>query len=83
MKRTLGSTGLARLLGPFDRSPAYRGLCGALQALIGDGRVPCDVRLPSERRLAGALGLSRTTVAHAYADLIAAGFATARQGSGT
>lgn len=74
---------LARQLGSFDRTPAYRGLCAALVELIGDGRLPLDARLPSERALSEVLGLSRITVTRAYADLATAGFATARRGSGT
>jgi DNA-binding transcriptional MocR family regulator len=45
--------------------------------------VSADLRLPSERDLSVALGLSRTTVTRAYAGLVESGFAEARQGSGT
>ncbi|HET6395718.1 MAG TPA: PLP-dependent aminotransferase family protein [Pseudoxanthomonas sp.] len=83
MHRTLAPERLAALVGPFDRDPAYRGLCQALQALIGDGRIPLGTRLPSERSVSRALGVSRNTVTRAYADLAASGFASARQGSGT
>jgi len=83
MTRTIAPEQLARLVGPFDRSPAYRGLAGKLQELIGDGRIPLGARLPSERTVTAALGVSRTTVTRAYEDLAAAGFATARRGSGT
>jgi DNA-binding transcriptional MocR family regulator len=41
------------------------------------------VRLPSERELTAALGLSRTTVTRAYAMLRDNGYARAAQGSGT
>lgn len=71
------------MVGQFDRSPAYRGLCEALQELIGDGRIPIGTRLPSERSVTEVLGVSRTTVTRAYSDLVDSGFATARQGSGT
>lgn len=83
MNRALAPERLAALVGDFNRSPAYRGLRQALQELIGDGRIPLGTRLPSERALTLALGVSRNTVTRAYADLIAAGFATARQGAGT
>ncbi len=83
MSVTIGPERLARLVADFDRSPAYRGLCEALQELIGDGRIPIGTRLPSERTVTGPLGVSRTTVTRAYADLVAAGFAVAKQGSGT
>ncbi|WP_292673746.1 PLP-dependent aminotransferase family protein, partial [Nocardioides sp.] len=73
----------AALVGDFDRSPAYAGLADALVLLIGDGRIGAGTRLPSERELTEALGVSRTTVTRAYAALRDAGYAEARQGSGT
>ena len=54
-----------------------------MQELIGDGRIPIGTRLPSERAAMRALGLSRNTVTRVYADLVASGFASVRQGSGT
>lgn len=83
MERSLAPDRLATLVGDFPRAPAYLGLRQALQELIGDGRIPLGTRLPSERAVTAALGVSRNTVARAYADLVAAGFATARQGAGT
>lgn len=74
---------MATLVGDFDRSPAYAGLADALVLLIGDGRIPLGTRLPSERELTEALGVSRTTVTRAYAELRDAGYAEARRGSGT
>ena len=73
---------LATLLGE-PSSPAFSWLASRLAALIADGRLPLGLRLPSERELASALRLSRTTVTRAYATLREAGYATARQGSGT
>jgi DNA-binding transcriptional MocR family regulator len=83
MNRSIAPDRLAALVSGFNRSPAYRGLRQAMQELIGDGRIPVGTRLPSERAVTEALGVSRNTVTRAYADLIAAGFATARQGAGT
>lgn len=83
MTRSIAPQHLARLAGDFDRSPAYRGLARKLRELIGDGRIPVGTRLPSERAVTTALGVSRTTVTRAYEDLAAAGFASARRGSGT
>lgn len=48
-----------------------------------EGRLATGTRLPSERALAEVLGLSRTTVTRAYGELVATGWARARQGSGT
>src|SRR4051794_25158077 len=83
MTRTISAARVATLVGDFDRSPAYAGLADALVLLIGDGRITLDTRLPSERELTEALGVSRTTVTRAYAELREAGYARARQGAGT
>ncbi|WP_433549394.1 PLP-dependent aminotransferase family protein [Streptomyces sp. CA-294286] len=47
------------------------------------GRLAPGTRLPSSRTLAADLGIARNTVADAYAELVAEGWLTARQGSGT
>lgn len=83
MSRFLTAARTKALVGDFDRHPAYLGLADALRLLVGDGRIPYDVRLPSERELTTALGVSRTTVTRAYAELRRGGFAVARHGSGT
>ena len=83
MTGSIAASRLASLAGDFDRTPAYAGLADELRLLIGDGRVDADLRLPSERDLSAALGVSRTTVARAYASLVDSGYAVARQGSGT
>jgi DNA-binding transcriptional MocR family regulator len=83
MDRSITARRVAGLVAGFDRSPAYAGLADALVLLIGDGRIPAGARLPSERELTDALGVSRTTVTRAYATLRDAGYAEARQGSGT
>ncbi|GAB2460093.1 PLP-dependent aminotransferase family protein [Nocardioides hungaricus] len=83
MTRTVGASRVATLVGDFDRSPAYAGLADALVLLIGDGRIALGTRLPSERELTDALGVSRTTVTRAYAELRDAGYAEARRGAGT
>ena len=83
MSTTISAHRVATLVGAFDRSPAYAGLRDALTLLIGDGRIALDTRLPSERELTEALGVSRTTVTRAYAELRDAGYADARRGAGT
>lgn len=83
MHRSIAPSRLVELVGVFDRAPAYVGLADALTLLIGDGRIALDVRLPSERDLALALGVSRTTVTRAYASLVESGFAVAIRGAGT
>lgn len=78
---------LLRLLGAWraqdSGEPAYRQLARALKMLVLDGRIGLDVRLPGERELAGALGLSRTTIAAAFDRLRDEGYLESRQGSGS
>lgn len=83
MSATTSPTRLAVMLGDFDRHPAYRGLAEALVLLIGDGRIGRGAKLPSERELAQALDVSRTTATRAYAALCDRGYARAVHGSGT
>ncbi|MFI0721453.1 PLP-dependent aminotransferase family protein [Streptomyces sp. NPDC021224] len=59
------------------------GLEEALRAAVRDGRLAPGTRLPSSRVLARDLALARNTVADAYGQLVAEGWLTARQGSGT
>src|SRR3954452_797138 len=58
-------------------------LVRALHESIRSGRLPGGTRLPSSRSLAKDLGIARNTVADAYGQLVAEGWLTARQGSGT
>ena len=67
----------------LETTPAYRGLADAVRLLVADGRVPAGTRLPSERDLTTALGVSRTTVTRAYAELRDRGYLASRQGSGS
>jgi GntR family transcriptional regulator/MocR family aminotransferase len=60
-----------------------RGLTDALREAVRTGRLAPGTRLPSSRALAADLGIARNTVAEAFADLVAEGWLTARQGSGT
>ena len=82
--RTLGSRQLAAMLpDPAGARPAYRHLAQAVGALILDGRIALHVRLPAERELADALGVSRATVTAVYDLLRESGYAHSRRGSGT
>lgn len=58
-------------------------LCRALREAVDSGRLASGAPLPPYRSLAADLGLARNTVADAYAELVAEGRLTARQGSGT
>jgi len=90
----IGATQLAQRLGPW-RSAAEPGggsararslqvaLAERITALVLDGRLAIGTRLPAERLMGVALGVSRTTVTAAYALLRESGFAVSRQGSGS
>lgn len=61
--------------------PAYHGLADAIRLLVVDGRLPVGARLPSERAMADALHVSRTTVTAAYTQLREDGYLNARRGA--
>ncbi|WP_405061534.1 PLP-dependent aminotransferase family protein [Kribbella sp. NBC_01505] len=81
----LPASTLGGLLGSWsdDTGPAYRVLAERLRLLIADGRIMPGARLPSERELTDALGVSRTTVASAYRELRDSGYLVSRRGSGS
>jgi DNA-binding transcriptional MocR family regulator len=82
--RGLSGPHLARLLGAWRSTrPGYVALAAAIRLLVLDGRLPLRTRLPGERELAAALGVSRTTAAAAYAALRDEGFLTSRRGAGS
>jgi len=82
-RKSVNAGRLASLLGPLDGAPAYKSLADAIRLVITDGRVSPGTRLPSERELTAALGVSRTTVTGAYRELKERGYLVARQGSGS
>ncbi len=63
--------------------PLTSQLAGQLRDAMTDGRLATGERLPSTRTLAGLLGVSRTVVTAAYAQLFAEGWVEGRHGSGT
>jgi DNA-binding transcriptional MocR family regulator len=81
---TVTNSELARLLRPWRRDGGgYMALAGAMRSLILDGRLPLRARLPSERSLAAAIGVSRTTSTAAYAVLRDEGYLETLRGSGS
>jgi DNA-binding transcriptional MocR family regulator len=60
------------MLGPWREGagPAHQRLSDRLRLLVLDGRLALGASLPSERDLAAALGVSRTTVGSAYRALV-------------
>ncbi|WP_432977052.1 PLP-dependent aminotransferase family protein [Dactylosporangium sp. CA-233914] len=69
--------------GPGGRRPEYVVLANAVRGLLIDGRLALGVRLPAERELATALGISRTTVTAAYRELRESGHVSSRRGAGS
>ncbi|MHB9848189.1 PLP-dependent aminotransferase family protein [Streptomyces krungchingensis] len=66
------------------RGPGLRaGLTDALRDAVRTGRLAPGTRLPPSRTLAADLGVSRNTVTDAYGELVAEGWLSAQQGSGT
>src|SRR5215831_7167130 len=65
------------------RAPLTAQIVGQLRAAMTDGQLAAGERLPSTRALAVTLGVSRTVVTGAYAQLFAEGWIEGRHGSGT
>jgi GntR family transcriptional regulator/MocR family aminotransferase len=64
-------------------SPFRRRLEREIRAAVQAGRLPPGAALPSTRALATQLGVSRGLVVETYAQLVAEGYLSARQGAGT
>ena len=74
------------LLVELDRSsatPAYRQIRDRIAGLVEDGSLCPGDRLPPSRRLAGSVGVHRSTVVRAYDELRALGYLDSRPGSYT
>ena len=81
---SISAASLTQLLGQWrGQRPAFRALADRVLLQLVDGRVAAGTRLPAERELAEALGVSRTTVASAYAHLRTAGYLRSVRGSGS
>ena len=64
------------------KKPLYLQIAQQIRQLIQIGRLNCDERLPSSRKLALLLNISRTSTLNAYDQLIAEGFLVSRSTSG-
>jgi DNA-binding transcriptional MocR family regulator len=74
------------LLPELDRDsivPLYRQIYEHLREAILAGTLPESTRLPPERSLADKLNVNRSTVVHAYRELVADGLIEQRVGSGS
>ncbi|WP_438765423.1 PLP-dependent aminotransferase family protein [Kushneria sp. TE3] len=63
--------------------PRYRALANAIERAINEGELPPGERLPPQRRLADALGVTVGTITRAYALVEQSGLVSAQVGSGT
>ncbi len=89
MDRETGPVWDLDLLVAIERRATVRGgavsiheqLEQALRQSIRSGRLPAGSRLPSSRRLAATLGVSRGVVSEAYGQLAAEGYLTSSQGA--
>src|SRR4029079_19446122 len=82
--RGLAVRQLPRWLGEWlSGGAAYASLARAVRLLVLDGRLPLRTRLPGERELAEALGVSRPTATAAYAALRDERDLCSRRGAGS
>ena len=65
------------------RVPIYQQVAGQIKQMISAGSLPAGARLPTIRRLAEQLGVTRLTVQTAYAELQSGGWIEATIGRGT
>lgn len=63
--------------------PKFRQISDAIRESVADGRLPVGARLPPQRDLAYALGVSLNTVSRAYADATDRGYVAGEVGRGT
>lgn len=63
--------------------PLYQQIVEQIRAQITSGEIPEGYQFPSERQLAEALGVNRTTVLNAYKELKADGLMASHVGRGT
>jgi 2-aminoadipate transaminase len=78
--------GWAGVLPEIDREsivPLYRQVYEHLREAILAGTLPESTRLPPERTFAARLSVNRSTIVHAYRELVAEGLIEQRVGSGS
>lgn len=84
MYSRMSARALTSALGGWRASePAYEALADAIRLLCLDNRLAPRTTLPAERELAGALGVSRSTVAAAYRSLRDSEHIASTRGSGS
>jgi DNA-binding transcriptional MocR family regulator len=66
-----------------DRIPLYKQISLQTEQWVHEGKLKPGTRLPSERKMAELLNVSRMTVSLAYEDMKTKGIVRSQQGSGT
>ncbi|MCK9906648.1 winged helix-turn-helix domain-containing protein, partial [Frankia sp. Cpl3] len=66
-----------------SKMPFYQQIAEHFEHLILQGDLQPGTVLPAERALAAQLGVNRSTVSTAYAELRSSGLVSSTQGSGT
>ena len=82
----MSKIGWSGALPSLDRDsivPLYRQIYEHLREAILAGTLPESTRLPPERTMAARLGINRSTVVHAYRELVEDGLIQQRVGSGS
>ncbi|GCF94550.1 GntR family transcriptional regulator [Enterococcus florum] len=70
-------------LNKTEKKPIYQQIIEQIVTYIQEGQLQPGERLPSERRLAEAFDVNRSTVVHALDELAALGWVLRKRGSGT
>lgn len=71
------------ILDAEERTPLYRQISQQTEQMVHEGRLKPGTRLPSERKMAELLQVSRMTITLAYEDMKTRGVVRSQQGSGT
>ncbi|MDE2481504.1 MAG: PLP-dependent aminotransferase family protein [bacterium] len=82
----MANIGWSGILPELDRDsivPLYRQIYEHLREAILAGTLPESTRLPPERAMAERLNVNRSTIVHAYRELVADGLIEQRVGSGS
>jgi 2-aminoadipate transaminase len=66
-----------------EGKPLYKQISQQVEQMVHDGRLKPGIRLPSERKMADLLKVSRMTLTLAYDEMKSRGIVRSQQGSGT